>query len=213
MARYVITLLILLSTAVLHQVVMRIQTTAAETSSPGTALRVPSEIMNFHQARPDVPVDDSVRQQLETNTIIMRDYVSSSGMAVQLTIVYAENTRRSLHFPEVCLTGQGWEVSGESVMPVGVLFMGKGLILQKSEAREAVLYWFQTGTYCTGNYFLNSYYWAWNKLLLRNPSSMLVRLSTPVGKQGEEVAFQALNEFASALAPILLETTFKEGKP
>jgi EpsI family protein len=207
MARYGLTLLVLLAAAVAHRTVVSIQGTAAESTSAPTVLNVPSELLDFRQARPDVPVDDSVRQLLETNTILMRDYVSVRGELVQLAIVYAENTRRSLHFPEVCLTGQGWEVSGESAIPVGVLFVGKGLVLQKGDAHEAVIYWFQTGKYCTGNYFLNSFQWAWDKLLLRKPSSMLVRISAPIGRQGKEAAFGVLNDFAAALAPILLETT------
>lgn len=206
MTRYVITLVILLVTAVLHRSIVGAQANAADTSAPSAVLSLPSEIMDFRQARPDAPVDESVRRLLETNTILMRDYVSSRGALVQLAIVYAETTRRSLHFPEVCLTGQGWEVGDKSSSPVGLLFVGKRLTLQRGAEREAVIYWFKTGTYFTGNYFLNSCYWVKEKLLLNKPSTMLVRLSTPIRGQGEEAAFQVLDDFACALAPILLET-------
>lgn len=206
MARYVITLLLLLSTAVIHGVIGHVQSNAAQTSSLPTLLNIPSQILNFRQARPDAPVPESVRQNLETNTILMRDYVSSYGQLVQLAIVFAEKTRRSLHFPEVCFTGQGWETHGRSSIPVGVLFVGQGLTLQKGDAREAVLYWFKTGRNFSGNYFLNSYYWARDKLLLRAPSTMLVRLSTRIGSEGEAYAYRVLNDFASGLAPVLLET-------
>jgi EpsI family protein len=206
MARYVITIIVLLATAVLHRAIVSVQADAAQASAPPALFNLPSQILDFRQARPDAPVDDSVRQTLETNTILMRDYVSSFGAPVQLAIVYAENTRRSLHFPEVCLTGQGWEVAEQSSIPVGVLFVGKRLVLQKGDQRQAVIYWFKTGNYLTGDFFLNSFHWAWDKLLLRNPSTMLIRLGTPISKQGEEAAFRVLNDFASALAPILLET-------
>ncbi len=207
MIRYFIVLGMLLATATTHRAIVAAQARAAESTADPTALSVPSEILNFRQARPDIPVDESIRQQLETNTILMRDYVSSFGLPVHLTIVYAENTRRSLHFPEVCLTGQGWEVSRAFPIPVGVFFVGKGLVLQKGDAREAVIYWFQTGRHCTGNYFVNSFRWAWDKLLLRSPGNMLVRLSAPIGPLSEEAAFGLLNDFAFGLAPILIETT------
>jgi len=206
MARYGITIILLLATALVHRAVVSIQGTAAESSASPTVLNVPSQLLDFRQARPDIPVDNSVRQLLETNTVLMRDYVSARGELVQLAIVYAENTRRSLHFPEVCLTGQGWEVSGQSAVPIGLLFVAKSLTLQKGDQQEAVIYWFQTGEHLTGNYFLNSFQWAWDRLLLRKPSTMLVRISAPIGKQGREAAFSVLNDFAAALAPVLLET-------
>lgn len=206
MARYILTLVVLSVTAGLHITITNAQVRAAQSSFEPVTLNIPAEIMGYRQARPDIPVAEDIREQLETNTILIRDYFSPFGMPVNLTIVYAETTRRSLHFPEVCFTGQGWEVGAVSSIPVGFLFVGKGLVLQRSDAREAVLYWFKTGDRMTGSYFLNSYYWARDMLLFRSPSSMLVRLSTPVASQDDEAAFLVLNDFASALAPVLLET-------
>ena len=207
MARYAITLLMLLCTAFLHGLIGHVQANVAEADSlPELRRQVPSQILQFSQAQPDMPVPESVRKNLETNTILMRTYASPSGRPVRLAIVYAEKTRRSLHFPEVCFTGQGWETYGKSAIPVGIHFVGQGLSVQKGDAREAVLYWFKTDRNLTGSYFLNSYYWARDKLLLRSPSSMLVRLSTPVGSEGEAYAYRILTDFAAGLAPILLET-------
>jgi EpsI family protein len=207
MTRYVITFILLLTTAVLHLLIGHLQANAAVNSAPPDLLNLPSDILYFRQEGPDVPVSESTRQLLETNTILTRNYVSLNGGFVQLTIVCAGKTRRSLHFPEVCFTGQGWETQGKAPIPVGLLFVGQGLTLQKGDSRQAVLYFFKTGANLTGNYFVNSFCWVRDKLLLRNPSSMLVRLSTPIGDQGEEKAFRVLNDFASSLAPILLETT------
>ncbi|MFA6241053.1 MAG: exosortase C-terminal domain/associated protein EpsI [Candidatus Hydrogenedentales bacterium] len=206
MKRYIITFLLLLTTAVLHLIIGNLQANAAVNSVPPELLNLPSEILYFRQAGPNTPVSESVRQQLETNTILMRNYVSPYGELVQLTIVYAGKTRRSLHFPEVCFTGQGWETQGKAQIPVGLLFVGQGLTLQKGDSRQATLYFFKTDANLTGSYFENSFCWVREKILLRNPSSMLVRLSTPIGGQGEEKAFRVLNDFASSLAPILIET-------
>lgn len=206
MTRYAITLLMLLCTAFLHGLIGHVQANVAEADSlPELRRQVPSQILQFSQAQPDMPVPESVRKNLETNTILMRTYASSSGRPVRLAIVYAEKTRRSLHFPEVCFTGQGWETYGKSAIPVGVHFVGQGLSVQKGDAREAVLYWFKTDRNLTGSYFLNSYYWSRDKLLLRSPSTMLVRLSTPIGSEGEAYAYRILTDFAAGLAPVLLE--------
>ena len=206
MNKHLIVLLILLSTAITHVIIGHMQNRIAQASSLPELLNIPSQILEFRQVRPDSPVLESIRQTLETNTILMRDYVSIYDRPVNLTIVYAEKTRRSIHFPEVCFTGQGWETHGKSSIPVGIYFVGQGLIVQKGDSKEAVLYWFKTGNELTGNYYMNTYYWSWDKLMLRNPSTMLIRLSTPVGEQGDKLAFQILSDFASGLTPILLDT-------
>ncbi len=206
MIRYVLTLALLLATAVAHLGIGSVQANAARNSSPPELFAIPADIMGYRQAGPDVPVNESINKELETNSILIRNYVAPSGAVVQLTIVFAENTRRSIHFPEVCFTGQGWETHGKAPVPVGVNFIGQGLTLQKGDAREAVVYWFKTGESFTSNYLVNSYYWARDKLLLRSPSTMLIRVGTSINNQGEEAAFQILADFASALTPILLET-------
>lgn len=206
MIRHILVIVILFSTTVVHMTIQHEQSTVAETSSLPELLLIPSQILEFRQANPDSPVPEDIRRMLETNTILRRDYVSAYGRPVQLSIVYAEKTRRSLHFPEVCFTGQGWETQDKSSLPIGIDFVGQGLTVRKGDAEEAVLYWFKTGDVMTGNYFVNTYCWSVDKLLFRNPSTMLVRLSTPMGTQGEEVAYEVLSDFASGLAPILYDT-------
>ena len=206
MYRHLVVLLILLVTAIANVIIGKMQNSVAQASSLPELLNIPSQILEFRQARPDSPVPASIRKSLETNTILMRDYVSSYGRPVNLTIVYAEKTRRSLHFPEVCFTGQGWETHGKRSIPVGVQFLGQGLTVQKGDAKRAVLYWFKTGNELTGNYYMNTFYWSLDKLLLRNPSTMLIRLSTPVDHQGEARAYRVLSDFASGLTPIIADT-------
>jgi EpsI family protein len=206
MYKHLIVLLILTGTATTTLLIARAQNNVAQASSLPELLKIPSQILEFSQARPDAPVPASTRKSLETNTILMRDYASSNGRPVNLTIVFAEKTRRSLHFPEVCFTGQGWETHGKSSIPVGIQFLGQGLTVQKGDSKRAVLYWFKTGNELTGSYYLNTFYWSADKLLLRNPSTMLIRLSTPVDQQGEARAYQVLSDFASGLTPIIADT-------
>jgi EpsI family protein len=195
-------------TAIIHMVIGRAHNSEAEAATMPVLEHIPAEILEFRQVVPDSEVPESIREGLETNSILMRYYVSTTGWPVQLTIVHAEKTRRSLHFPEVCFTGQGWETTAKSSVPVGVLFMGQGLVVQKDDAREAVLYWFKTGDHFTASYFANTAVWSRDRLFGRNPSSMLIRLSTPITNQGEAKAFQVLSDFASGLAPILSESPF-----
>lgn len=206
MKPYITTLVILASAAVLHSGIAWNQAASANASEPPELLNIPAQILEFRQARPDTPVPESLRRELETNTILMRDYVSTNGTPVQLSIVHAGKSRRSLHFPEVCFAGQGWETASKSLVPVGVYFVGQGLIVQKGGTREAVLYWFRTGDHSTASYAMNTYYWSRDTLMMRSPSSQLIRVSTRIGEGGEERAFRVLGDFASALVPVLSYT-------
>jgi EpsI family protein len=208
MSRYAFTLMILLTTAFAHGATglasKRMETGPAK-SAIWLSNKIPSQILQFRQAAPDLPIPEHVRKNLETDAILMRNYISPSGVPVQLTIVYADKTRRSIHFPDLCLIGQGWEIQGKSPVPVGVRFVGQGLILAKGDDRQAVLYWFKTGEHFTGNYYVNSYHWARDKLLMREPSTMLVRLGTPIVDKSGQGGYRVLADFASGMAPILLE--------
>jgi len=68
-----------------------------------------------------------------------------------------------------------------------------------------VLYWFKTGDDLTGNYFLNTWHWILGKLSFKEPGSSMIRISTVIGGQGEAVSFGVLEDFATQLAPILLD--------
>ena len=177
---------------------------AASQAPPAVALQeIPAQIVEYQQVGRNKDVSDRAQEVLENSPILIRTYVAPTGRPVSLTIVYAGTTRRSLHFPEVCLVGEGWEVHRQEMAPVGVMFNGKRLVLGKQEQREAVLYWFKTGDTFTGNYFLNAFYWARNQVSSGAPTSSMVRVSTPIAADGEAGAFAVLEDFAVKLVPVL----------
>ena len=204
MKNYAITLLVLLVVTGIHLNIQRAHVLAAQREPLQFAFDIPSRIGTFTQTGPDYEVDENVRELLQTSQILMRTYESTEGWPVYLTIVYAGTTRRSLHFPEVCLVGQGWEIREQYSEPVGFSFAGKHLVLIKSGRQEAVLYWFKTGNKLTGNYFVNSWHWARNQLRLGTSTSAMIRLSAPIRNNDEEKVFALLEDFAIQFAPILM---------
>jgi len=201
----VITLVLLGLTLACHLVILRAHDRAALGHPDAKLFDIPSSIGPYRQEGHDVEAADRVKELLQTNAILTRTYISPGGWPVELTIVHTGLTRGSLHFPEVCLVGQGYEIREQFSAPVGFLFRGKRLVLFKGDNKQAVLYWFKTGEHLTGDYFLNTWYWIWGKLTFREPSSSMIRLSTVVGRQGEDVSFRVLDDFAIQLTPILLE--------
>ena len=179
-----------------HTAAVSAQHDAAEAAAEGPVLDIPDYIGGFERMGLDQEIPEDVRRVLETSNILIRPYRSPSNYPVVLTIVHAGATRRSLHFPEVCLVGAGWDVREQTSMPVGFTFVARRLVLVKGDQSEAVLYWFKTGEHMTGSYFNNSLIWARNQLTFGSPNSAMIKLSTPIGSRGEAAAFALLEDFA-----------------
>lgn len=201
----VITSVVLVVALALHVTIVRAHERAASAAPEPSLFDIPSVIGPYKQVGPDIDPGNRVRELLQTNSILTREYVSPGGWPVELMIVHTGLTRGSLHFPEVCLVGQGWEIREQYSAPVGFLFTAKRLVIFRGDRSQAVLYWFKTGDRLTGNYFLNTLNWIVGKLTFKEPSSSMIRLSTVIGRQGEEVSFRVLEDFATQFEPILLE--------
>jgi len=169
-------------------------------------LDLPAVIGSYYKIGEDIDPGDDVRAALETSSILMRYYVGGNRLPILTTIVYAGQKRRSLHFPEVCLVGQGWEVEQAYSAPVGIEFQGKRLVIFRGDDKQAVLYWMKTGELFTSSAFMNALYWAREQLVFGTPTSSMIKLSMPIRPgQDEDEAFAVLDDFATRLGPILLE--------
>ena len=204
-AHLVVVAVVLVLVCAGHMAIVNAQSRAGHAVDTSPDIVIPREIVQYVQRGADDEIDPYVKKVLETSSILMRTYSAPNGRPIQLTIVYAGSTRRSLHFPEVCLVGGGWEIREQRSTQVGISFSARELVLVKNDNAQAVLYWFKTGDHLTGNYFLNALEWAGNQLTFSTPTSAMIKLTTPVGQSGEEAAFAALHDFAGKLAPELLK--------
>ena len=211
MIHYVLGIAILLASASVHWAINLKRDWAAGAETPAVNLNLPSEVGPYRQNGEDIDPGDDVRAALETSDILMRYYTAPNGAPILVTIVYAGQKRRSLHFPEVCLVGQGWEVEQAYAAPVGIEFEGRRLVIFRGDDEQAVLYWLKTGKRFTSSTFMNALFWAREQLMFGTPTSSMIKLSMPVLKQAgqdEEEAFAILDDFASRLGPILLESNY-----
>lgn len=211
MIHYVLGIAILLASASVHWAINLKRDWAAAAETPAVNLNLPSEVGPYRQNGEDIDPGDDVRAALETSDILMRYYTAPNGAPILVTIVYAGQKRRSLHFPEVCLVGQGWEVEQAYAAPVGIEFEGRRLVIFRGDDEQAVLYWLKTGKRFTSSTFMNALFWAREQLMFGTPTSSMIKLSMPVLKQAgqdEEEAFAILDDFASRLGPILLESNY-----
>ena len=211
MIHYIVGITILVVSASTHWAISLKRDWAAAADTPAVNLNLPSEVGPYRQNGEDIDPGDEVRKALETSDILMRYYTAPNGAPILVTIVYAGQKRRSLHFPEVCLVGQGWEVEQAYAAPVGIEFEGRRLVIFRGDDEQAVLYWLKTGKQFTSSTFINALYWAREQLIFGTPTSSMIKLSMPVLKQAgqdEEEAFAILDDFASRLGPILLENNY-----
>lgn len=190
--------------AAVHVVILTTQFRAGQSAPAETIGAIPSRIADYVQVGSDETIDPRTAAILETSTVLIRNYNSGSGWPVQLVIVYAGATRRSLHFPEVCLMGSGWELKEQTTTQIGILFSAKRLVLVNGRNRQAVLYWFKTGDYLTGNYFVNALHWTANQMMFASPTSAMIQVATPIGTDGEDAAFAILEDFAVKLYPEIM---------
>lgn len=188
----------------LHLFILAKQADAGMKQPASTLIEIPSKIGGYTQVGEDIEVEDYVKEILQTSTILIRNYQAPNGRVLQLSIVYAGSTRRSLHFPEVCLVGNGYDIVEQHPTEVGLAFSAKQLLLVRGAQYQAVLYWFKTEDSFTGNYFLNAAHWAKNQVTFQSPTSAMIKLTTIVGPDGNEGAFHALEDFALKLGPIIL---------
>lgn len=195
----------LVAVGVVHFVILTTQFRAGQTAPAETIGAIPARIADYVQQGPDESIDARTAAILETSTVLIRNYNSGSGWPVQLVIVYAGATRRSLHFPEVCLMGSGWELKEQTTTHVGILFSARRLVLVNGRNRQAVLYWFKTGDHLTGNYFVNALHWALNQMMFASPTSAMIQVATPIGAGGEDEAFALLEDFAVKLYPVIMK--------
>ena len=73
------------------------------------------------------------------------------------------------------------------------------------ERSEAVLYWFKTGDHVTGDFFRNAFEWAKNQITFGDPTSSMIKISTPIVPGGERAAFDTLQDFATKFGPVMME--------
>ena len=75
---------------------------------------IPAELSGADRwlSQGDHELSDRAIQILETNDYLLRGYVAESGAGrVELCIVFAKDSRTSIHPPEVCLKGEGARIA------------------------------------------------------------------------------------------------------
>jgi len=110
---------------------------------------------------------------------------------------YDDQTKGGTHSPEICLPGAGWEIAWlERVdiapeLDLDAPFNLNRAVIQKSETRMLVYYWFDQHGRRTAWDLAAKMYLLWDGLTLGRTDGALVRLTTPILKDETEAEAEA----------------------
>jgi len=175
----------------------------------------------------EVPVDFITRKVLPPQTKFLRRWYRSTdpfkaASDISTTIITSGSDKRSIHRPERCLQGQGWQIvsrdkwavsrsSGASDSLVVTRLVIRDVWLtsegKKAERKDLVFYWFMGHNRFTGSNLKRLAYTAWDRIARGlNYRWSCALLRSPVnGSVGE--TSRSLSRFVSHLLRSISEPT------
>jgi EpsI family protein len=145
---------------------------------------------------------------LRFDDYVLADYRFGDGQPVNLYSAYYRSQKKgqSVHSPQSCLPGGGWEISSFKRMNlpassgmVRPLHVNRALI-QKDSQKQIVLYWFKQRDRILNNEYLVKLYLFWDALSRGRTDGALVRIASLVGPgETEAIVDQRLLRFVSTI--------------
>jgi len=138
------------------------------------------------------------------------DYKNPQGQTVNFYVAYYETQRKgeSIHSPETCLPGSGWEFKEAGLAPVAwgnksAIRVSRSFMVS-GDTQQLVYYWFpQRGRILTSLYQLK-FYAFWDALTKQRNDGALIRIITPVyPAENRKTAEARLHGFTREIAPLI----------
>ena len=167
---------------------------------------LPSTIGSW-EAR-DVPLADSVEEELRADFNVQRVYAHPSGDTIVLYVGYYGTDRggRPEHVPHACYTGAGWAIeAAHSVLADAATGMRVNeFVVERAGVRRLVHYWYRSHrrTGMLGGLDQNVDRLT-GRLFQGRADGALVRLSASLDELDEAEARSRLLSFGAALEPLL----------
>lgn len=166
----------------------------------------------------DLPAwDEEVMNVLGADDYLNRRYLHEQGVA-DLYVGYYRSQRQgdSIHSPQNCLPGAGWQPVSSDTVTIQVAGSGSGsgsgksiavnrYVIQKDLDKQVVLYWFQGRGRVVASEYANRAYLVFDSLRTRRSDGALVRVITPVMSSSIDDASRSAERFVAALFPRLSE--------
>ncbi len=155
-------------------------------------------------------VEDRVKEILDTEYILSRDYASPQGEHVYLSLVYYPDNKIGFHNPESCNTGVGMKVLEERIVPITVTPAGgkqeqidlNMLVLGYTEPVRVIYYFYLSGDRMTGKYSNFRWEMLQQQMQFKRPSGAQVQLHVPA-RGNVDSTRDVVTRYMNSLAPAL----------
>ena len=158
----------------------------------------------------NIYLDKRVYKILQTKSIIHREYVSSEGDNIFLSIVYYPETKVDFHSPEGCLSGKGVTIKQSerevilNTKKEMYKFKVNKLVRDQEDQKSVIYYFYKTGNFIGPSYIKLRFKIALNKFLSQEKSGSLIRISIPLTEQSPKNAEAKLKIFLEAILPYII---------
>jgi EpsI family protein len=178
--------------------------------------RLPMSIGEW-QGTKEAPLSKNVLEVLGVDDYLTRIYFTPSKEGVGVYVGFYESQRQgdTMHSPQNCLPGAGWEpvsnrrfdvaVPGETAGTTRTISVNRYLI-QKGIDRQLVLYWYQAHGRVVASEYWGKFYLIADAFRMNRTDGAMVRVVSPVlepGESGEAQAEATAVKFVTSLFPLL----------
>ncbi|MCS6873209.1 MAG: EpsI family protein [Pyrinomonadaceae bacterium] len=166
----------------------------------------PRVLGDWRQIGSDILFDAETENILRASDYIMRDYVDRDGKVVNLYVGYydSQRTGATYHSPQNCLPGSGWQLKNPNLMKVtmsnGKRFDAKFYVIENSESRELMLYWYQGRGRFLSDEYQDKLYTVFDKIFRRRSDGSIVRITIPSDENDDERSIDKLLAFSVVVA-------------
>jgi EpsI family protein len=201
----ILTLLLMLTALVVHGMPARTGRAAPEREPLQQALQT----LPGWPGEAPIPLSPKVVQELGLDDYLFRNY-GGPAEPVTLYIGFYRTAKKigAAHDPLVCYPGQGWHVqSGEqgvyrlaAAPQLAVAY--SAMTVSQQDRRDLVVYWFQVADATFSGTLRQKLAMIGRRLRGLSEENAFVRISVPVGSEGEEAARRRAFAFLEGFYPV-----------
>jgi len=155
----------------------------------------------------EIVVDRQTKDILETEAVLMRNYINANNEKILLAIVYYKDSRVALHLPESCLMGQGSRLADRRLEKIEIsfnnVFSSNSILTKSDRGNNLVIYFYETGNLMTSSYFTFRKQILLNKLNGKGTTGALVRFSINITDENKQDKLKVIQKFIKEIGQLL----------